>query len=106
MKNVKLFEEFFWNKKDRDTVSFYTYKSFGHMDGNEKPENRTIFNITGIDNHNNHEKYVITLENGGEVVEITTDGDIESHTKNGRRMKQTFLVDDITKKELREIKTT
>jgi len=59
--------------------------------------NRKLFNVDDIVNN------IIYLSNDNEKIEITKDGVILKHYRDGHPMLQTYLVDDITLNQLKKL---
>ncbi len=89
MKHLKKFnEELFFNK---NKVTFYNNKY-----------SRVSFNVDKIEND------VVYLSGHSigdqpETLEITKGGKILNHIRNGHKMLKTYMMDDITLKELRKL---
>jgi len=78
-------------------ITFYTNKSWDKSNILSKRLYRNSFNVDRIDGD------TIYLSNDNENLEITKDGKIKNHYRNGHKMLQTYLVDDITLKELSKL---
>ena len=100
-KNIKSSEEFNENLNISDVneskITFYTNKSWDKPNIINKRLYRNSFNVDNIEDD------VVFLSKDNETMEITKDGKIMNHYRNGYKMLQTYLVDDITLKELSKL---
>ena len=100
LKNIQTFEQYTDKNLNISDVSeskitFYTNKSWDKPNIQSKRLYRNSFNVERIKDD------VVYLSNDdNETLEITKDGKIINHYRNGHKMLQTYLVDDITLKEL------
>ncbi len=63
--------------------------------GQKTDTERVYFNVDDIDVN------IISLSNNTEELEITIDGKIKNHYRDGVKMQQTYTVDEVTMSELR-----